>query len=72
MLYLRDLPETGGPTPPHPLLYCPACSAEYSACRGDYFWMPGSRPFRCQHDRTPLVLVTKHTILRPVVAGTRA
>jgi len=38
-------------------LYCARCQAGFSACRGDYFWMPRGKPFRCQTCRSPLQLV---------------
>lgn len=51
--------------PAHPdpgvQLYCPHCQQGYSATRGDYFWMPPGRPFRCQACRRPLQLVQERT-----------
>jgi hypothetical protein len=38
------------------VLYCPSCGGAYSANRGDYFWMPADKVFRCGGDRTPLEL----------------
>ena len=42
-------------------LRCPRCGGEFSATRGDYFWYPMTRPFRCHNDRTYLHLVRKGT-----------
>lgn len=66
LLYLRDLPVTSGPAPPHPMLYCPRCGGESSASRGDYFWQPPTKPFRCGACRGPLVLVTKRIVIEAV------
>lgn len=57
-VYVRDLLNTA---PSGVCLYCTACGGEYSATRGDYFWMPFNKPFRCQTDRTLLKLVQKRT-----------
>jgi hypothetical protein len=52
-LTVDDLPRT----PAYGVcLYCPTCGDTFSACRGDYFWMPVGKAFRCQHDRTLLQL----------------
>jgi hypothetical protein len=29
-------------------LHCLKCGGEYSATRGDYFWMPVDQPFECR------------------------
>jgi hypothetical protein len=42
-------------------LWCAHCQAGYSACRGDYFWMPPGQPFRCQTCRRALQLVVERT-----------
>lgn len=47
-------------------LYCARCQGEYSASRGDYFWMPRGQPFRCQQCRSYLQLVRKSTVREAV------
>ena len=66
MIYLRDLPSAASPSPPGPSLYCPSCQEQYSACAGDYFWMPATKPFRCQACRRPLVLAVPDSRMRVV------
>lgn len=41
---VSDLPES--PTY-GTLLYCPRCGEEYSANKGDYFWLPDDHVFEC-------------------------
>lgn len=49
-------------------LWCPPCQAGYSATRGDYFWMPRGRPFRCACGE-PLQLVRERTTHTPIAKG---
>jgi len=72
LLHVRDLPKQSGPTPPHPMLHCPRCGGEYSACRGDYFWMPPDKAFRCGECRGALVLVTKQVTYTELSKGLTA
>lgn len=50
-------------------LYCAACQTGYSAQRGDYFWMPAGRVFRCRCRR--LLELVRETVVRvPVLIST--
>lgn len=50
-------------------LYCAACQEAYSAQRGDYFWMPAGRVFRCRCRRV-LTLVRETVVRVPVLIST--
>lgn len=50
---VQDLPEHSNGV----FLYCPVCSAQYSAARGDYFMLPGDRVIRCCSK--PMILARK-------------
>lgn len=60
---VEDLPAD---TVPGVSLYCPHCQEHYSATKGDYFWMPPDKPFRCGseahqgNNRPYLRLVRRH------------
>lgn len=62
---VNDLPERPAP---NVVLHCPHCLSDYSATRGDYFWMPATKVFRCQECRAPLLLMAKRTGYSPVSA----
>lgn len=62
MLTIKDLPESADGL----MLYCHRCHGSYSATKGDYFWMPPTKAFRCEVCRTPLVLVRESTRIEVV------
>lgn len=50
-------------------LYCAHCQEAYSAQRGDYFWMPAGKVFRCRCRR--LLTLVRETVVRvPVPIST--
>ena len=51
---VKDLPALGERR--ELFLYCPECQSQYSATRGDYFWMPPNEPFKCECCNEPMVL----------------
>lgn len=57
---VSDLPEQAGAA----FLWCESCGGEYSATRGDYFWMSAADEFTCCDE--DLQLATKHTHYRVV------
>lgn len=62
-IYVRDLPATPRPGVQ---LYCPLCGGEYSAYRGDYFWMRPTEAFECGRCDVPLQLVQKRVVREPI------
>lgn len=65
-LPVSTLPEGGGPAA-GVFLYCRSCGAEYSASRGDYFWMRSDSPMQCSmgHVVTNLRIVRRVCRLVP-------
>lgn len=46
------------------LMFCPICTSEYSANRGDYWNVPDDYVFKCCN--VPMQLVTKQTVYKIV------
>jgi hypothetical protein len=65
-LHVRELPESAG----NQFLYCDECGGEYSATRGDYFWMSPSETLECHSPEhvhaQPLRLVVRHSTLEVI------
>lgn len=70
-LYVSNLPVTAGTL----FLYCPTCTGEFSATRGDYFWHPPGKPMVCRCETpwerpvgegTPMILARKTVRIVPV------
>lgn len=53
--------QTGKPGP-REIAYCPTCHEEYSANRGDYFFLKATDVLYCEACGEPLQLVTKQTV----------
>ena len=49
------------------LMKCPRCGTENSANAGDYWDYPEDHVFLCGHCKTPMHLVTNHTVYQEVL-----
>ncbi len=43
----------------NPMMYCPGCGAEYSACPVDYWFVKNDKPFRCEECDKDYVLAVR-------------
>jgi hypothetical protein len=65
---VADLPNLSDYPKLRILLYCDKCGAEYSANRGDYWYLVAQHVLTCvceSEDPQPLQLVVKTIVMRP-------
>ena len=48
------------------IVFCPYCEVEYSATKGDYFWLSDEHILSCP-EHGPMVIVTKRIVYKEVV-----
>lgn len=65
MITVDKLQDQCGKPGPRPVLYCERCGGEYSANRGDYFWMRSNEIIMCC-DKLSMKLVMKKIVYEEV------